>query len=295
MASATSKLNGRTFGLTVNSVVLALLALACLLPMLLVFFVSISSELSVAKNGYTFFPSAFSLDAYKVLLRGHSTIWHSYLISIIVTAVGTALAVVITGCAAYTLANKQVKYRNGLALFFFVTMVFNAGIVPWYMVCRMLGLSNNIFSLIIPSLLFSPFNMFLTRNFMRGIPDSLMESAKLDGANDATIALRIYFPLCTPVLATIALFYGIGYWNDWFNSVMLVTDSKFYTLQYFLYQLQSQLSMMARISVGVPVTAPPSDTFKMATAIVTIGPILLLYPYLQKYFVKGLVIGGVKE
>ncbi len=274
---------------------LALLALACVLPMLLVLMISVTDEVALAQNGYTFFPSQFSLDAYRTLFFGSSTIGQSYLVSIAVTLVGTLLATLITAAAGFALCNHQLECRNALSLYFFITMVFNAGLVPWYMMCRALGLINNFFSLIVPNLLFSPFNLFLCRNFMRGIPDSLMESARIDGANDLIICFRIYFPLSKPVLATVALFYGIGYWNDWFNSVMLVTDSRLYTLQYFLYKIQSEISMLNKIAVGVQVTAPPLDTFKMATAVVTIGPIILLYPYLQRYFVKGLVIGGVKE
>ena len=274
---------------------LTILALLCVLPMILVAMISVTSEAALAIHGYTFFPAEFSLDAYRTLFFGSSTIGQSYWISIVATSIGTAIATLITAAAGYTLSNKQVECRNGLSLYFFVTMVFNAGLVPWYMVCRMLGLTNNLWALIVPSLMFSPFNLFLTRNFMRGIPDSLMESAKIDGANDLVICTRIYFPLSKPVLATIALFYAIGYWNDWFNAVMLVVDSKLFTLQYFLYKIQSEISMLNKIAAGVQVSSPPLDTFKMATAVVTIGPIILLYPYLQRYFVKGLVIGGVKE
>lgn len=276
--------------------VLTLLALFCLMPFLLVVVVSFTDESALMANGYSFFPEAWSLDAYKTVFQGNSTIGQSYFITIVVTLTGTALAVAITGFAGYTLANRHVECRQGLALFFFITMVFNPGLVPWYMMCRTLNLVNNIGSLIIPSLLFSPFNLFLTRNFMRGIPETLMESARIDGANDLIIVTRIYFPLCKPVLATIALFYGVGYWNDWYNSVMLVTDSHLYTLQYFLYKLQSEVSMVAQLAAGATVNAvPPQDTFKMATAVVTIGPIIVLYPFLQRYFVKGLVVGGVKE
>jgi putative aldouronate transport system permease protein len=129
---------------------------------------------------------------------------------------------------------------------------------------------------------------------MRGIPDSLMESAKLDGARDLRIAFSIYFPLSTPVIATVALFYGIGYWNDWFNAIMLVSNQKLYPLQYMLIRIQSEIASLARLQPGVPLPNLPGESLKMATCILTVGPIILLYPYLQKYFVKGLIIGGVK-
>jgi putative aldouronate transport system permease protein len=198
--------------------------------------------------------------------------------------------------AAYTLSNKNVRYRNNLSLYFFITMIFSTGIVPWYLVCRNLKLTDNILALIVPSLLFSPFNLFLVRNFMEGIPESLRESATIDGANDITIALKIYIPLCVPVLATISLFYGLAYWNDWFNAIMLVSNQRIYPLQFLLLQLQSQIKMINDLqsNIGQGAFAPPTESIKMATMIVTIGPIVFLYPFLQRYFIKGLIIGSVK-
>ncbi|MFS0724884.1 carbohydrate ABC transporter permease [Paenibacillus sp. 1P07SE] len=268
----------------------------CLLPMLLVLMISVTDENAILKNGYSFFPEEFSLYAYKLIFTGGSQVMQSYMISIFVTVVGTLLAVLVTAMAGYTLANKHVKYRHWLALYFFITMIFSAGIVPWYLMNRTLGLTDNILALIIPSLLFSPFNLFLVRNFMNGVPDSLRESATIDGANDITIAFRIYLPLCTPVLATIALFYGLDYWNNWWNAIMLIDSKDLYPLQFMLLQLQSEISMLNEMTMlaGTSDMTLPAESVKMATAIVTIGPIVFLYPYLQKYFVKGLVIGSVK-
>lgn len=268
----------------------------CLLPMLLVLMISITDEDSILRNGYSLFPKAFSLLAYKLIFTGGSQALHSYMITIVVTLIGTVLAVTITAMAGYTLSNKSVKYRNALALYFFITMIFSAGIVPWYLMNRALGLTDNILALIIPSLLFSPFNLFLVRNFMSGIPDSLRESATIDGANDLTIAFRIFLPLSTPVLATIALFYGLDYWNNWWNAIMLIDNRELYPLQFMLLQLKSEISMINEMTMiaGADDYTLPSESVKMATAIVTIGPIIFLYPYLQKYFVKGLVIGSVK-
>lgn len=268
----------------------------CLFPMLLVLMISVTDEDALLRNGYSFFPEKFSLYAYKLIFTGGSQVMQSYAISIFVTIVGTVLAVLVTSMAGYTLANKNVKNRNLLALYFFITMIFSAGIVPWYLMNRSLGLTNNILALIIPSLLFSPFNLFLVRNFMNGVPDSLRESATIDGANDITIAFRIYLPLCMPVLATIALFYGLDYWNNWWNAIMLIDNKELYPLQFMLLQLQSEISMLNEMTMlaGTSGMTLPSESVKMATAIVTIGPIIFLYPYLQKYFVKGLVIGSVK-
>ncbi len=268
-------------------------AVICFLPILLVLVVSFTDERMITENGYQFFPEVWSIDAYRLILSGQTLIWNSYMVSAAVMVCGTLLAVFITASVAYTLANRQVKYRNTWAMYFFVTMIFSAGLVPWYMISTKLGLRDNLFALLIPGLVFNPFNMFLVRNFMAAIPDSLMESAKIDGANDATIAFRIYFPICTPVLATIALFYGLAYWNDWFNAIMLVDNQKLFPLQYILFKLQSEIAMLSQLQSGVQGN-PPGESLKMATAILTIGPIVFLYPYLQRYFIKGLVIGSVK-
>jgi putative aldouronate transport system permease protein len=271
-----------------------ILALVCVLPMILVLSISLSSDHAIRAYGYQLIPKELSFEAYRLIFRGNSAVFRSYFISISVTVLGTLLAVLITAMAAFTLVNKNVKYRNLLAFYFFIPMVFSGGLVPWYLMCRNLGLVNTFWALLIPTLLFSPFNMFLCRNFMRGIPDSLMESAKLDGAPDSIIAFRIYFPLSAPVIATVALFYGIAYWNDWFNSIMLVNNQNLFPLQYMLMKIQSEVASLQRIQPGVPVRSLPGESLKMATCILTVGPIILLYPSLQKYFVKGLIIGGVK-
>jgi putative aldouronate transport system permease protein len=260
----------------------------------LVLSISLTEDRAIRQYGYQLIPSKFSAEAYRLIFMGNSSLYQGYFMSISVTLIGTFLATAITAMAAYSLVNKSVRYRNVLAFFFFIPMVFSTGLVPWYMMCRNLGLMNNFFSLLVPSLLFSPFNMFLCRNFMRGIPDSLMESAKLDGAQDMHIAFKIYFPLSKPVLATVALFYGIAYWNDWFNAIMLVNDQDLYPLQYLLLKIQSEIDSLRHLQPGMPVKDLPGESLKMATAILTTGPIIFLYPYLQKYFVKGLVIGGVK-
>lgn len=276
-------------------ILVLLVCLFCVLPVLLVFMTSFSSEQAVQQYGYSFWPKEFSLAAYRLVFSNGSMVFSSYRVSIIVTLVGTLGALLITYMAGYTLAAPHVRYRNVLSMVFFIPMVFSAGMVPWYMVNTLLGLKNNYLALIVPSLLFSSYNMFLTRNFLRGVPEALMESAKVDGANDITVAFRIYFPLATPVLATITLFYGVAYWNDYWNSIMLINSRVYYPLQFLLYKLKSDIQMMKDVSnMGVITGSMPSDTFKMATCVLTMGPILLLYPYLQRYFIKGLVIGSVK-
>lgn len=186
--------------------VIALFTLICLIPMVLTLMVSFTDESVIMKNGYSFIPEKFSLYAYRLMFQGGSSVVRGYGISIFVTITGTALALLITGLAAYTLSNKNVKYRNVLSLYFFITMIFTSGVVPWYLICRAIGTRDNLFALLIPNLLFNPFNLFLVRNFMDGIPGSLRESATIDGANDAYVAFKIYFPLSVPALATVGLF-----------------------------------------------------------------------------------------
>jgi putative aldouronate transport system permease protein len=272
-----------------------LVAVGCLVPMIVVLSTSLTDEAAIQQYGYNVIPRVFSLDAYRLVFANNPQVINSYSVTIFITAAGGAAAVLITAMAAYALVNKRVKYRNAWALYFFVTMVFSAGLVPWYIMCTKLGMRDNLLSLIVPGMVFSPFNMFLTRNFMKSIPESLMESAYIDGANDATIAFKIYLPLCLPVLATIGLFYALNYWNNWFNAIMLVESPKIFPLQYLLFQLKSEISMLNQLQQGASSTkALPGESLKMATAIITIGPIVLLYPQLQKYFVKGLIIGAIK-
>ena len=290
------KQGGRTSS-ALMYVLVAAFALVCAFPMVLSVLVSFTDEDAIRRNGYSFAPAKWSVYSYRLIFHSGSSVLRSYGISLFVTAVGTVLAVAITAMAAYTLANKRVQYRRLLALFFYVTMVFSAGIVPWYFICRAVGLRNNILSLIVPSLLFNPFNLFLVKNYMDGIPDSLRESATIDGASDIRTAFSIYFPLAIPVLATVTLFYGLAYWNDWWNAIMLVDDKKLYPLQFLLLQLRSQIAMIRDLQLGAAgasTITPPAESMKMATAVVTIGPIVLLYPYLQRYFIKGLVVGSIK-
>ncbi len=276
--------------------IVILYALACLLPMLLTFMVSITEESVIQRYGYSFFPRDISFYAYNLMFRRGSSVLNGYMISIFITVVGTTIAVLITGLCAYTLANKRVRYRNFLNLFFFIPLVFSSGIVPWYLINHRMGLVNNLAALLIPSLLFNTYNMFLVRNYMNTLPDSLRESATIDGANDAVVAIRIYLPLSLPVMATVTLFYALAYWNDWWNAIMLVDNKKLYPIQYLLLQLKSQISMLRDLQFlsGTGSMTPPTESLKMATAIVTIGPIALLYPFLQRYYVKGLVVGSVK-
>jgi putative aldouronate transport system permease protein len=274
---------------------ITLFSIACLLPMFLTLMVSVTDEDSIVKNGYSLFPEKFSFDGYRTIFVNAALIFRGYAISVIVTVVGSVLALTITAMAAYPMSNPNVKYRNFLALYFFITIIFQIGLVPWYLMNNKLGLTDNIFALIVPTLMFNAFNMFLVRNFMESLPSALRESAYIDGANDLRIAFQIYMPLCVPVLATVSLFYALNYWNDWFNAIMLIDNKDLYPVQYILFQLRSNIQMLDMLPTGANSGYTlPAESAKMATVILTIGPIIFLYPYLQRYFVKGLVIGSVK-
>jgi putative aldouronate transport system permease protein len=284
-----------TIGKVAVYVVLALFSIACLLPILLTLMVSITEEDSIIRNGYSLFPEQFSLDGYRTIFVNWGLIFRGYIVSITVTVVGSILALIITSLAAYPMSNPNVKYRNAIALYFFITILFQGGLVPWYLMNIKLGLTDNIFALIVPTLMFSAFNMFLVKNFMESLPGALRESAYIDGANDIRIAIQIYMPLCMPVLATVSLFYALNYWNDWYNAIMLVDNKELYPMQYILFQLRSNIQMLEMLPTGANSGYTlPAESTKMATVILTIGPIVFLYPYLQRYFVKGLIVGSVK-
>ena len=277
-------------------VVVVLFAITCLAPFLLVIIASFTDEATLVREGYQIFPSKWSVNAYKAIFAS-ATIPKAYLVSIFVTVVGTLLSLLVTSMAAYPMSCKQVRYRNAAALFFYFTMLFSGGLVPTYiLISKYLHLRDNIWVYIIPSLL-NPWNMFLLRNFFNDIPESLKESARLDGAHEWTILVRIILPLSLPALATIGLFYALGYWNAWMEAMLHIDNENLYTLQYIIMKIIRNISSATQIAAegaatGMPV--PPSYTIRLATAIVTIGPIIFLYPFLQKYFVGGLKVGGVK-
>lgn len=274
-------------------IVIGLFSLFCLLPLWVVALGSITREDIIVREGYKLFTTHLSLDAYKLLFTGER-VYRSFSISVIVTLAGTALSLAATSMLAYSLSNKGLKYRNQLSFIVFFTMLFSGGIVPWYiLITQYLKMGNSLLALFIPYLV-NPWYMFMMRNFFSAVPESIMESAKIDGANDIFILARIVLPLSLPALATIGLFYTLQYWNDWWLALMFIEDGKKYPMQMLLRALVSNLmaaagSLNSRISVRLP-----SYGVRMATTIVTIGPIVFVYPAVQKYFIKGLTVGAIK-
>lgn len=212
------------------------------------------------------------------------------------TVTGTALGIFINTMTGYVLQRKDFQWRNKISFYFFFTTLFSGGIVPWYILCvKYLHLNDTLFALFLPSLV-SVWNILLVKGFMAGVPYEITESGKIDGAGDFTIFVRLILPLSKPVVATIGLFTALTYWNDWYNSMLFINNEKMYSLQYLLYKLVGSAQEMRRImdETGMNMETVPIESMKMALTVVVTGPIVLLYPFVQKYFVKGLTVGAVK-
>lgn len=275
--------------------VVILFSACCLVPFILAVSASFTSEMALARNGYQFWPSQFSTRAYTLLFRTNQ-IFQSYGVSIFVTVAGTALSLLATTLIAYPLSTGKLKYGSKINFFVYFTMLFSGGLVPSYMlISRYLGMKNSIWVLIIP-ILINPWNMFLLRNFFSSIPASLAESARIDGANDIRILFQIILPVSTPALATIGLFYALAYWNNWFQALLYIDTSSLKPLQAIIMEMLRNADFMTQMAgqMGISTADIPTTTSKMATAMVTIGPIVLVYPFVQKYFTSGIMVGSVK-
>jgi len=280
-------------GQVVMHILMIGLSFLALYPVVLTFMVSISSEYSVLRGGFRLIPLEFSLDAYRLVIST-PTMFRAYGVTIAVTIIGTTLSLLLCSMAGWAAGNERVKYRNFIAMFFYVPMVFRAGLVPWYMVItNVLGLRNSFWVLVIPSLI-SPFNLFLLRNYLRTIPSTLVESAEIDGARVPYIFFVIVLPLAKPILATCGLFISLGYWNSWVEALWFIDNPNLFPLQFMLFRIQDQLSMMRQLGIIDMGTHVPTHTFRIATMFVTIGPIVLVYPFVQRFFIKGIMIGAIK-
>lgn len=274
-------------------------SLVCLVPFLLVISVSFSDELTVMREGYRLIPRVFSTQSYSFLLTDGAQIARSYAISLFVTGFGTILSLILTAMYAYPLYRKDFPFRRFFAYFIFITMLFKGGLVPFYMLyTQVFNLRNNIIALIIPYLL-NPFFVIIMRTYLtQNVPLSVIESAVIDGAGELRILARIIFPLTLPVFATIGLFVMIIYWNDWFMSLLFITKPRNMNIQYYMYKtilnVQFMLNNPQAAAMAGNTAVLPSETIRMAMAVVGIGPIIIAYPFFQRYFVAGLTVGSVK-
>jgi putative aldouronate transport system permease protein len=282
------------------TVVLALIAVLALLPIILIAVASVTNEDVLVANGYTFIPEKLSLDSYYYMVKQSSLILRSYGITILVTVIGTLTSLLLTTTLAYPMSRRDFKYRNMLAFFVFFTMLFNGGVVSSYIMwSRIFQIKNTLAALIVPNFLVTAFNVLLVRNYYsNAIPHEMIESAQIDGAKELTIFVKIMIPLAIPTIATISLFTGLIYWNDWINCLYYITDSKLYPLQNLLIRIMNNIQFL-KVSTNVQLLGTmnielPGSSVRMAMAVIGIIPVLIIFPFVQKYFIKGVILGAIK-
>jgi putative aldouronate transport system permease protein len=283
---------------TVAYIVVFIATLACLFPFLLIISASFTDNASIIRDGYHLIPPKFSLEGYKMVFQFPQEVLQAYWVTTSTTVIGTFMGLFFMTMAGYVLQRKDFKYRNQAAFYIYFTTLFGGGLIPWYiMLTKYFKLMDSYAILVLPGLM-SPFLIILMKNFIRSaVPDEIIESAKIDGANDFTIYWRIVLHLSMPGIATVGLFLALHYWNDWFTSSLFINDSSLYQLQYYLYNIINTIAFITNMGAGTGVTITqeiPTESTKMAMALIVTGPIVLLYPFIQRYFVKGLTIGAVK-
>lgn len=292
------RLSNRIY-LSLMYMIVILFAIFCAVPFLLVLSSSFTNEESILQYGYNLFPREFDVSAYQVLFLDAGRLINGYKVSIIVTAVGTFASLIITAMLAYPLSLKRFKFRKVLNVYTLITILISGGMVPWYIVCvKYLHLQDNLWALIVPYLC-QAWNVFLLRSFFQTIPEEISESAKIDGAGEFRIFFSMIIPLAKPALATVGLFISLLYWNDWWLGLTLLNKVELQPLQLLLRTIQSNVQFISTSAQGAEIIRAtggrlPSEGIKMATCVLTIGPIVFLYPFIQRYFIKGLTIGAVK-
>jgi putative aldouronate transport system permease protein len=275
---------------------LSLFALMCLLPFWLMVAGSFTADGVIRTQGYSLIPPVVSFEALNVLLMYPQFLMGSYFLTFCITIGGTAVGLFITSMAAYALQRPDFEWRNKISFYFYFTMLFFGGLVPYYiMMVRYLHLKNNYLAVLLPSLV-GAWNIIMMKNFMKSIPHSLTESALIDGAGDFRIFLMIFLPMSGPSLATIGLFMGLGYWNEWYNALLFLDNTKYIPLQLYLYNMIMRADFIRNSAAlaNIPPQDTPGESLKMATALLSTGPILIMYPFVQRFFIKGITIGAVK-
>lgn len=284
----------------VSHIVLAILALGSIIPFIILLSSSLTDEAAILKEGYSFWPKELSFAAYDYLFNNGASILRAYGITVLVTIVGTVSSLAITSLLAYALSRRDLPYRNVFAFFVFFTLLFNGGLVPTYLVyTQIFDLKNTIWALIVPGLLMNGFNVLLMRTFfITSIPEPIIESARIDGAGEFKTFFSIILPLSLPILATIGLLQTIGYWNDWFNGLIYITEPSLFSIQNMLNRMLQDIQFLANSNLGSNASTAaaqiPTTAVRMAIAVIGVLPILIAYPFFQKYLVKGIALGGVK-
>lgn len=290
------KRKDRTLFSMIGIPVILLFSVICLIPFWLIIASSFESESQIIRNGFTLWPREFTLESYKLALENPMSIVRAYAVTIFITVVGTFLSVFVNVMTGYVLSRKDFYHRNQVSYFFFFTTLFSGGLVPWYiLIVNYLKLKNSLLAIILPSIL-SVWYILLVKGFMQGIPHEITESAKIDGAGDFKIFWSLIIPLSKPVVATITLFAALQFWNDWYNCMLFISDNSLYTLQYFLHNLIQSARMVREMltDATVEIAAIPIESMKMSLTVIVTGPIIFLYPFIQRYFVSGLTLGAVK-
>ncbi len=284
-----------------SHIILLLLSLACLGPFVLLVVSSMTDEHSIIRNGYSFFPKEISFAAYEYIWQQSSLIFNAYGITILVTVLGTTASLIITSMLAYPLSRRDLPGGMFIAFLLFFTLLFNGGLTPTYIIyTQVFHIKNTLTALLVPGLLMNGFSVLMMRGFfMTNVPAAVLESASIDGAREFTIYRKIVLPLSLPILAVVGLLQGLMYWNDWFNGLIFITNPKLFSLQNVMNQLMSNIQFLSNNSsvsshASEAMKQMPSEAFRMAIAVISIAPILIAYPFFQKYFVKGLAVGAVK-
>lgn len=283
----------------IATVILGILVVVTMVPILMIVIASFTEEKTLLRDGYSLLPGALSVDAYIYMVKQGAIIVRAYGVSILVTVVGTLGSVLITAMLAYPMSRKAFKYRGILTFFVFFTMLFSGGIVPSYIMwTRVFQIKDTIWALILPNYLVTAFNVFLVKNYYtNSIPDSLIEAAQIDGAGEMKIFWKVMLPLSVPTIATVSLFSGLAYWNDWINGLYYINDANLYSIQILLLKIMNNINALKQNTgslMGTGAVSLPGTSIRMAMAVIGILPILLIYPFVQKYFIKGVVVGAVK-
>jgi putative aldouronate transport system permease protein len=274
--------------------ILGIIGLVTIIPFLVLIGSSFAPESEILKYGYTIIPRSISLDAYGLIFNYPAKLLHAYLITILITVCGTVLSLFISSMSAFVLSRKNVRYRNHLAFFLYFTTLFSGGLAPFFIVVSNVYHLRNTFLVLLLLPMFNVLYILILRNFIKSIPDSLVEAAEMDGANDFYIYIRIILPLLKPALASIGLFTALYYWNDWWTANMFVEKESLHPLQFVLYQILSSVNLAANMVNNIASFNMPKETLKLAMTVVSTGPIILAYPFIQKYFVKGVTLGAIK-
>lgn len=281
----------------ITYVMLAIGAVVCVLPFIIIVSGSFTDNVTILKEGYSILPRDFTLSAYQTIFKAPKDILQAYKMTIYYTVVGTALGLFMITLTGYVISRKEFKYRNQVSFLIYFTSIFGGGMIPWYlMYANVLNMKGTTFAIWFPALM-SPFLIILMRTFIVGsVPDAITESAKIDGAGQFTIFARIVIPVLRPGLATVGLFLALGYWNDWYRSSMFSTSSETWELQFYLYDLLNATTALKQMAQGTSISTSqlPTESVKLAMAVVATGPVLLFYPFVQKYFVSGITVGAVK-